>query len=112
MLQDLDGGQVGTVVYPAYDPLYKTLRSFQVNIVGNPTLSDLLIQLRGAAVAVQFGGEQLRGSVVGVEPRRTTVPGSEEVLESYVLNLLTDGAIRALPLGEVQGIRLEDPQLV
>jgi hypothetical protein len=52
VLQDLDGGQVSTVTYPSLDPLSKTLGSFQVNIAGNPSLADLLNQLRGAVVTV------------------------------------------------------------
>src|SRR5215207_5294907 len=53
VLQDLDGGTVSTVTYPSQDPLSKTLGSFQINIAGNPTLADLLNQLRGATVTVK-----------------------------------------------------------
>src|SRR5437016_6191250 len=48
VLQDLDGGKVTTISYPSQDPIAKTLRSFQVDITNNPSLGDLLNQLRRA----------------------------------------------------------------
>ncbi|MGH7649263.1 MAG: hypothetical protein ACREND_14190, partial [Gemmatimonadaceae bacterium] len=47
VLQDEDGGRVGAITYPSQDPLAKTLRSFQVDITQNPSLAQLLNQLRG-----------------------------------------------------------------
>src|SRR6476660_8072801 len=35
VLQDQDGGRVGTISYPSQDPLIKTLKSFQVDITQN-----------------------------------------------------------------------------
>src|SRR5256885_13315297 len=52
VLQDLDGGKVAAVTYPSQDPIAKALKSFQVDITANPTLADLLNQLRGAKVSV------------------------------------------------------------
>src|ERR1041384_4168130 len=53
VLEDQDGGRVGTISYPSQDPLIKTLKSFQVDIAANPSLAQLLNQLRGARVTVQ-----------------------------------------------------------
>src|SRR5579863_3677573 len=36
LLEDLDGGKVGTVSYPNPAPLTRTLKSFQVDITNNP----------------------------------------------------------------------------
>ena len=47
VVQDFDGGSVGVVSYASRDPIEKTLRSFGVDITGNPTLGELLDQLRG-----------------------------------------------------------------
>src|SRR5690606_25244686 len=67
VLEDLDGGRVTTVVYPSQDPLHKTLSSFQVDISNDPSLGQLLGQLRGAAVTVTVGSEELTGTILGVE---------------------------------------------
>ena len=61
MLQDQDGGKVGAITYPSQDPLAKTLKSFQVDITQNPSLAELLNQLRGATVTIQSQAEKLDG---------------------------------------------------
>src|SRR6476619_132356 len=67
VLQDMDGGKVAAVTYPSQDPVAKTLKSFQVDITANPSMGDLLNQLRGARVSVTAGAESLSGTVLGVE---------------------------------------------
>jgi len=110
MLQDQDGGRIGTVTYPSQDPLSKTLKSFQVDIAQNPTLADLLNQLRGARVSVQTGGERLTGTVMGVEVRQKSSTLGQPVA-SPVLNLLNGATIRSVELQSVSNLSLDDPQL-
>ena len=52
LLQDLGGGKVTTVVYPSQDPIEKTLRSFQVDITGNPQVQAVVIKAWNAGVIV------------------------------------------------------------
>jgi hypothetical protein len=110
VLQDLDGGRVSNVTYPSQDPLSKTLRSFQIDITANPSLADLLNQLRGAKVTVQSQGERLSGTVLGVEVRRKSVATGEPV-ETPVLNVLSGPMIRAVDLPTITSLSLDDPQL-
>jgi hypothetical protein len=110
MLQDQDGGRIGTITYPSQDPLSKTLKSFQVDITQNPTLADLLNQLRGARVSVQTGGERLAGTVLGVETRAKPGPLSQPVT-TPVLNLLSGAMIRSVELQSISNLSLDDPQL-
>ena len=110
MLQDQDGGRIGTITYPSQDPLSKTLKSFQVDITQNPTLADLLNQLRGARVSVQTGGEALAGTVMGVEMRaRPAATG--QAMSTPVLNLLSGATIRSVELQSISSLSLDDPQL-
>jgi hypothetical protein len=104
-------GRVSAVVYPSQDPLSKTLRSFQVNITGNPTLAELLRQLRGAKVAVTAQAELIAGTILGVERKQKAVNEKSPVVEVWVVNLIAGGSIRAVPLDDVQKIELEDKQL-
>src|SRR6266704_2806097 len=69
LLQDMGGGKVSTVVYPSQDPIDKTLKSFQVDITGDPSLAELLGQLRGAKVQVTAGAENLSGTILGLEKK-------------------------------------------
>src|SRR5213078_2004349 len=96
VLQDQDGGRVGALTYPSQDPLAKTLKSFQVDITQNPTLAQLLNQLRGASVSIQAQAERVAGTVLGVEMRqRTSDKGDVEIA---TLNLLTGATIRSIDL--------------
>jgi hypothetical protein len=110
VLQDLDGGRVTTVTYPSQDPVSRTLRSFQVDITNNPSLAQLLNQLRGARVSVQTQGERVSGTVLGVEMRRTAA-GEGAPVETPILNVLTGASIRAIDLQSVASLSLDDPQL-
>ena len=110
VLQDRDGGHVNAVTYPSQAPLSRALRSFQVDITSNPSLADLLNQLRGAHVTVHAGQERLTGTILGVESRRK-VANAGDPLVVPTLDLLSDGTIRAIELPSVSGLSLDDPQL-
>jgi hypothetical protein len=110
VLQDLDGGKVGTVVYPSQDPLAKTLRSFQVDLSNNPSLAELLTQMRGSQVKVTIQAEHLQGTVLGLEKKQKLL-SDKEIVEVWVLNLIAGGTVRSVPLDEVQRVELEDSQL-
>ena len=105
------GGRVSAVVYPSQDPLSKTLRSFQVNITGNPTLAELLTQLRGAKVTVTAQVERIAGTILGVERKHKAVTEKGPVVEVWVVNLIAGGSIRAVSLDDVLKIELEEAQL-
>ncbi|MGH7618673.1 MAG: hypothetical protein ACREPM_15745, partial [Gemmatimonadaceae bacterium] len=96
VLQDRDGGHIGAITYPSQDPLAKTLKSFQVDITKNPSLADLLNQLRGARVTLASQAERLTGTIVGVETRRKPTERGE--VDVPVLNLLAGATIRSVEL--------------
>src|SRR3974390_1069263 len=68
VVRDLDGGQVSTVTYGSKDPITKTLKSFSVDLTANPTLAQLLQQVRGERVMLKAPNEQ-SGIILGVETR-------------------------------------------
>ncbi len=110
ILEDKNG-TVSAVTYPSQDPLEKTLKSFQVDISGNPSLDQLLNQLRGATVTVRLPAQpNITGVIVGVE-KRTKQVGDKQIVEIPVLNILSDGSIRAVDLHEASEIHLEDATL-
>jgi len=63
------GGSVSSVTYASQNPLARTLKSFHVDITGNPTLDQLLNQLRGEKVTATLPAEQISGTILGVETR-------------------------------------------
>src|SRR5882757_8036472 len=110
VLQDMDGGKVTTISYPSQDPIAKTLRSFQIDITSNPSLGDLLNQLRGAKVKATAGAENLEGTILGLEKKQKPA-GDKGTVEVWVLNLISGGTIRSVELDQVSKLELEDPQL-
>src|SRR5262249_7658492 len=108
VLRDLDGGAVEAVGYDSDAPLERTLRSFAVNLTGNPGFADLLNQARGerVEVAVQAPGAAattVSGTVVGVERQRVAV--GKDTVDVALLNLWCADGVRSLRLAEVQRVR-------
>ncbi|HQY87035.1 MAG TPA: DUF4139 domain-containing protein [Tepidisphaeraceae bacterium] len=109
LLQDLDGGQIGTVTYPANDPLGRTLRGFQVDLSQSPTISGLLSQLRGSELSVTVQGETITGTILGIEGRKRAA--GETTIDYVVVNLVTSAGIRSIAIDDAQKMSLTDPKL-
>src|SRR5260370_23977670 len=97
VLQDLDKGRIGVITYPSQDPIAKTLRSFQIDITTNPSLADLLNQLRGAKVKIAAGDDAAEGTILGLE-KRAKAAGDKQTVEVWALNLISGGTIRSVEL--------------
>lgn len=108
VLEDLGGGKISTVTYGSKDPITKTLKTFSIDLTDNPTLADLLSQVRGEKVEID-APNQVSGVIVGIEKRSQKV--GEQVLETDVLNLLTDDGLRSVQLDTVGRIKLSRPEL-
>jgi hypothetical protein len=109
VVEDLGGGQISTVSYGSKDPISKTLKSFAVDLTTNPTLFDLLQQVRGERVELE-APNRVSGLIVGVEKRKEKV-GDRDTIETDVLNLLTDAGLRAIKLETVTSIKLVNEKL-
>ena len=104
-------GKVGAIIYPSQDPIAKTLKSFQVDITNNPSLADLLNQLRGAKVTVAAGTETITATILGVEKKQKAVDKDKPPIDVWHLNLISGGTIRSIQLDDVTRLELEDPVL-
>jgi hypothetical protein len=111
VLDDEGGGKIGPVIYPSQEPIARTLKSFQVDITGNPSRAELLNQLRGAKVHVSGRAGNYAGTVLGVEKKETAAPRGEVTIETFVLNLYAQGAVTSLLLDDVETVTLDDAAL-
>jgi hypothetical protein len=109
VVEDLGGGQISTVSYGSKDPISKTLKSFAVDLTTNPTLFDLLQQVRGERVELE-APNRISGLIVGVEKHKEKV-GDRDTIEIDVLNLLTEAGLRAIKLDTVTSIKLANEKL-
>ncbi len=109
VVQDLDGGQVSAVTYGSRDPLTKTLKSFAIDLTTNPTLGQLLDQVRGERVEVSRPNP-LVGTILGVE-RKTERLDEKRTVEAEYLNLLTAEGLQSLALAQIQRVKLLNEEL-
>jgi hypothetical protein len=110
VVRDLDGGTVTAVSYDSNAPLERTLKSFAINLQGNPTFGQILNQARGEKVEVvlQQANAAVTGTVVGIE-KRAVPAGKDEKTEEEILTLLCAEGIRSLKLSEIQRVRFLNP---
>ncbi len=109
VLQDLGGGRISTVSYGSKDPITRTLSTFSIDLTSNPTLADLLSQIRGERVEIE-APDKLAGTIVGVEHRTRRV-GENDTVEVAFLNLLTEDGLRSVSLDNVGRIKLANAKL-
>lgn len=109
VLQDEGGGNIATITYGSKDPITKTLKTFAIDLTTNPTLAELLSQVRGEVVEIE-AASKIVGTIVGVERRRQPA-GKDQVVEVEYLNLLTEQGLRSVELASVGRIRLAKQSL-
>jgi len=89
-----DGGTPGAIGYDGGDPVEQALKSFAVDLTGNPTLGQILNQSRGEKVEVTLdtqaglAANTLTGTIVGME---SATAGDKE---THSLNLLAADGVR------------------
>ena len=104
---DADGGTVSSVDYASNDPVERALRSFGIDLSGDPSLPDLLKQLRGAQIVVT-APEEVIGSVLNVQARQVVRGDPPVTLTEHFLTLVTESGIRTLPMDSIERLELTD----
>jgi hypothetical protein len=109
ILVDFDSGQILPAQYTPRDPLERTLSAFAVQLSDNPSMSALLTRLRGAPVEIQTDKETLQGTVLSIETREEVA--SEVVVKRAYVNLMTNPAMRSVPMDAIVSLRVRDERL-
>jgi hypothetical protein len=110
VLQDLGGGKISTVTYASIDPITKTLKTFAIDLTNNPTMANLLDQVRGEKVEIE-APNRVTGTILGVETREQQVGDKDRVVKTEFLNLLTETGLRSFPMASISRIKLTDAKL-
>lgn len=107
-----DGARVAGVRYPSREPLARALAGFGIDLSGDPTLPQILGQLRGERVVLETPS-RVDGRIVSVETKKVTTTGNGPAVttEETYLTLFSRGELRRIPLDSVQSIRVLDPSL-
>lgn len=101
------GEPAGFAVFPSQQPLDRLLKGFMVDLSHNPTLADILTQLRGTPVQITYQGKEIQGRILGMEkrPLTFTIDPSKTMLDWFI-NLATIEGLRTLPLRDIEKILL------
>ena len=110
VMMDLKGGEIGGANYASQEPLERALKNFGVDLSGEPTLGQILRQLRGAGVVVSTP-EKISGEILGVETRTEQILPSNTIVQKEVLNLLTAEGVKAVGLDTISAIAPADDKL-
>ncbi|HEX4142443.1 MAG TPA: hypothetical protein VHY91_02745 [Pirellulales bacterium] len=110
VLEDRGGGQISAVTYGSKDPITKTLQKFAVDLTNNPTLSQILNQIRGERIEYSAPGP-MAGTLLGVENREREIGSNHEKINVEIMNVLSDDGLRSIPLSQVGAIKLVNTQL-
>jgi hypothetical protein len=110
VLRDLDGGRISTISYESKKPIEKTLQTFSIDLTKNPSIADLLDQVRGEKVELD-APTKIVGTILGVEHRDSPTKKDGEVIKIAYVNLLTDDGLRRVSLEGVGRIKLLNPKL-
>ncbi len=110
VLMDLSGGGIGEVSYASQEPLARALKSFGVDISGNPTMGQLLDQIRGSDVTV-MAPDKVSGKILGVESRQQQILPANIIVQKEYLNLASADGLKSIPLESISSITLADEKL-
>jgi hypothetical protein len=112
VVQDFGGGRIPPVTFESRDPITKTLQGFGINLTDNPSLGQLLNQVRGERIEVA-APTIVTGTILGIERKEQPVgTGNQQaVVQVESVNLVTDEGLRSIALGQIQRIRLLNDRL-
>jgi hypothetical protein len=119
VLQDLGGGKISSVSYDSHDPIEKILRSFALDLNGNPTFGQILNQARGEKVELLLRPDKketppakVQGTIVGMELKRRPI-GKDmvQVVDMETLNISGQSGLQSVNLEDIIGVRFVNPTL-
>lgn len=110
VVEDAAGAGVPRVTYAGQEPLERLLASFAIDLSAQPSLRELLSQLRGAELRVVLeGSEMLVGRVLGTELRPQSQ--GDAVVDAAWVTIAGAGGIRSVELNLIRSFELVDPAL-
>ncbi|HVL14630.1 MAG TPA: DUF4139 domain-containing protein [Gemmata sp.] len=109
ILTDKDGGKIRAVTYDNRMPVEFTLKGFSVDVTENPTVGQLLHQVRGEKVEItDKTGVVTAGQIVSVERQPPPPMGADP---GELINLLTEDGLQTVELKNFKKIKFVRPEL-
>lgn len=112
VLLDYSGGDIGGVNYEPMRSINDRLADFTIDPRQATSMAALLNTLRGEPIRLETAdGDSVQGTVLGVESRSVTNPGSPESASEQWTTLLTGSGVRAVPLATVRSMDILNEDL-
>ncbi|MBF0447004.1 MAG: hypothetical protein HQL67_02270 [Magnetococcales bacterium] len=108
VMEDLDGGVPGSVLYPSENSKSRILSSFEIDLSQNPSLADIFSQLRGSQITATHQGNKLSGRLLGVEQRPVAIQKSDVAVMEWFVNLFTEEGFRSVAFSDLEQLALDD----
>lgn len=105
-----DAGSPANITYDSSKPTNEKLSEFGFDLRKVKGFPDLLGQLKGASVIVDFDDRQLEGRLTGVD-RAERVVGSTVVVDNYAVLYSALNGLTRVDLAAIKGIRFKDEKL-
>ena len=112
VVQDQGGGRVTAVNYGSPEPISQTLKTLAIDVTSNPSLAQILHQLRGQKVELTVASDTkpVVGTVAGVERRRLAVGREQQVVDQEIILLRTEAGLRSVTVDSVVLTKFSDPK--
>lgn len=106
---DHGGGQLAAVSYEPHPALSERLNDIKVKLPEGGGILELLGQLIGAEVELDYSGEKLKGRVLGIE--QVDESSGEVAIKVDYLSLVVGDAMRRVRIGDIRTVTPVDAQL-
>lgn len=104
-------GQVDGISYGSREPLARRLSSFGIDLSDQPSMSTLLIRLRGAPVRVTIDADSVTGTILGGEMRQEIVGDAKDAINVPYINIVNEAGIRSVNLNKARNVEILDKEL-
>lgn len=98
------------IVYPSEETLFRTLKSFSIDLSGNPSMAEILGTMRGAEIDV-YAPNLINGRVVGVEYRAALTGDDEIRARTPFVSLLTKQGVKTIALKDISSFSFKDEKV-
>ncbi len=105
-----DAGGPANITYDSSKPTNEKLSEFGFDLRKVKGFPDLLSQLKGASVIVDFEDRQLEGRLTGVDQAERVVDGTV-VVDNYAVLYSAQNGLTRVDLAAIKGIRFKDEKL-
>ena len=102
-------GTVVSVSYDSHKAVAELLQEIALELPKSGGGAALIARLQGAEVVVRTHSSQLRGSIVGLEPRSNCA--GDKIFQENWLTLWRENSLVNLSLSKIQAIELTDDKL-